>query len=746
MSIQNVVGFSLSLSVASVGIAQTDDTPAPEDTGLSAGLGIEEVIVTTRKRTERLQDAPLSVTAFTAEQIEQAGIEDLQDVAHLTPGLTFTSLFGSLNAAPVIRGVSTNIGEPNVGIFLDGVYQSSRATTDALLGSIERIEIAKGPQSALYGRNTFGGAINYITKRPADTLQGQVELTLGEDARTQLRGSVSGPLSNTWYYRVGASRSSFDGYFNNELNGDGLDDKETTLFAASLEARPTDTLEVVFRTGYETTNNGDYPLQFVPNNDVFVPSLNGNQAFSGELPNFESGFAVTPGMFEREQLNASLRIAKDFGNVTFTSITGFNDLDLENVVDNDYSAAPISLQRAATDQQEFSQEFRFSGSSDHLNWLIGVFYYDLSIDTVDDSRFLDPAVDTFFSPPAGALAVLGVGSTLLRNDETTENLALFGEIELALSAAWSVSLSGRFAIEEKTLETFVSNPHTGIVLADLTLDDDWDSFTPKMTLDYRIDNNKLIYTSVSKAIKAGGFNALVNVTDAERRYDQEESINYEIGAKTTWADGRLTINAAAFLIDWTDQIVRALGQSNAILNSNAGATTSKGAELELWARLSEHLSLRLGYAYTDAKYDEYIFAALARLGLDPDVSGVALQNVSKNQGSLTLQYRRPISANWNWSLRTDSSFRTEQCTLQSCNAVVGDSSITNIRTGFENDNWALTLWVRNVFDDDTPDSGVFLQNRVRAVEVLDGAGIQFFNALVTSTEPRTLGATARYRF
>ena len=721
---------------------------AQNDTSSESGASrpLEEITVTARKRTERLQDVPISISAFSASDIEEAGIEDIQDVAQLTPGLTWTALFGSAGS-PVIRGVSTNIGEPNVGFFVDGVYQSSRATMDALITSVERIEIAKGPQSALYGRNTFGGAINYITKRPSEALEGEVEVKVGNDGRQDIRAIVGGSLSDTVAARAGVSYRSFDGFYANELTGGDLNNQESILAALSLEARPSDTLDLVFRIGVEDTDNGDFAIQFVPNNSGFVPApLNGNQVFTGDLPGATSGFAVTPGFFARKNANASIRIEKDFDSVTLTSITGYNDLEIDSVTDNDYEAREISRQVTSNEQQEFSQEIRLSGSTDRTNWMAGVYYYELDSDLNDDSRFVDPSLDALFAPPAGPLAFLGIGSAALANNETTENLAVFGEVEFLLSEAWRLSLSARWADEEKTLDTYVDNPHTAFVLADLELGDDWQSFTPKVSLSYRPGDDVMVYGSVATAVKAGGFNALVNVTDAERRYDQEESLNYELGAKFSWASGRATTNVALFRIDWTDQIVRAIGASNAILNTNAGETTSQGIELEHVAKPTDNLDIRLGYAYTDSKYDSYIFGALANLGLDPDVSGIPLQNVSKHQANLTVQYTRPVNSSWDWRFRVDSSYRSEQCTVQTCDAVVGDATFTNLRAGLNSDTWDVELWVNNLFDEDTPLAAAFIQNRARGVDVLGGAGIQFFNAAVTSAQLRAYGITARYRF
>lgn len=735
--------FAFALLGTRIGVAQT---PAAQ-VASNAEPAISEIIVTARKRAEPLQDVPIAVTVLTAEEIEDAAIRNAEDIARLTPGLTWTALFGT-SGAPVIRGVSTNIGEANVGFFLDGVYQSSRAVMDTLLDGIERIEVAKGPQSALYGRNTFGGAINFITKPAPEAFEANVEATLGSDGRQEARAALGGPVSGkALAVRAGFAYTSFDGYFTNELTGDELDDRESILGSISLESRPSDDVKLVFRAGYETTDNGDYPLRFVPNNTGFFAPLNGNQVFRGELPSFDSGFAVTPGYFERDNLNLSFSVDASLGAHTFTSITGYNDLSIDNLNDNDFSAAVISQNRQQIDQSEWSQEFRLASDYEgRVNWIAGLYYYELESDLVDDNRFLSPGIDALFAPPMGPLRALGLGSVLLTNAETTENYAGFGSINIELTERVRLGLAARYSYEEKTLDTFNINPYSSLVLADLTLDDSWDSFTPEATLDFHLNRDAMLYARVAQATKSGGFNGLANVTDAERRYDQETSWNYELGVKSTWLDRRLTLNGALFYIDWKDQIVRALGASNAILNTNAGKTTSQGIEIELLARPIDNLDIRAGYAYTDAKYDEYIFGSLVNLGLDPDLSGVPLQNVSKNTANASLQFTAPVAAAFGWVTRLDVSYRSKQNAVQTGDAYVGESTRVDLRTGLESERWEAVLWGRNLTDDDAAASATFIGNRAAGVAVLGGAGIQFFNALVTAAEPRSYGVTLRYRF
>lgn len=297
----------------------------------------------------------------------------------------------------MIRGLSQTIGEPNVGFFVDGVYQQSRAAMDALLSNaVERVEITKGPQSALYGRNTFAGAINYVLKRPTNEFESAIEATVGSDALVDARGSLAGPIvEDKLFYRLGASWYSRDGYYKNDLTGDDLDDRRTGAASASLEWNP-GSVRVVLREAYESTDNGDAPQAFVTNNAVPAQAAGptfpaANQLFAGEMPAFER-FAFTPGGLERTNSLTSLAVEWDLGSVTFNSITGYNDLDVERKEDTDYEAREIRYQRTKVDDKEFSQELRLQSNGDgRVRWLAGVYYYDLDSRTHVDNRAVGEA-------------------------------------------------------------------------------------------------------------------------------------------------------------------------------------------------------------------------------------------------------------------------------------------------------------------------------------------------------------------
>lgn len=699
---------------------------------------VEEVVVTARRREETLREIPASVTAISAETIERAGVRNIEDVARMTPGVTFVSL-GSNFALPVIRGLSTNVGESNVGFFIDGVYQGSRSGMDRLLADVERIEVIKGPQVALYGRNAFGGAINVITRAPTNDFGFRGSVTAGEYGRLEGSAVVSGALvEDRLFARLGVSHAERDGFYTNTLTGDDLDHRRTTSLSGALVWRATETVSFDLRASWEDTANGDNPGYFTPNND---PNLfaGRSQIFLGEVPSKTSGFAVTPGGFDRESSLVSLTGQWDVSDrLRASSITAYSSLESQQRTDNDYGPASLSFQTQDTDLSAFSQEFRLDYTGDAIDWLVGLYYSDQEQTNVDLDYVTNPALE--------AALPASLRSTLLRNTETSEVLALFGSVTWRFAPDWSLDVAGRVFREEKTLDPFQASPYTGVVLTpNPALDLTEEHFTPSISLSWDATENLRLYGSVSRGVKTGGFNALANVTAAERYYDAETSWNYELGAKAALLDRRLYLNGALFRIDWEDQIVRALGTLGATLNANAGSTTSQGVELEVLARPAQGLSLTAGYTYTDASFDEYYYPSLQlSFGLNPVLDGKSLQYVSRHMFTASAEYQGVLANNWEWFVRGDLAYRSRQYGSTTNQFWVGDQTKVNLALGIEKDNWSLELWARNLLDDDTP--GMSIQQRNRGAVALPPAGQGIFQALAFAPEPRNAGVTLRFRY
>jgi iron complex outermembrane receptor protein len=724
----------------------------------------EEIVVTARKREEALQSVPLSISAFTEEVIENAGIDNVEDIATLTPGFTFAPLFGGGAATPVIRGQSTTIGEPNVGFFIDGVYQSSRAIMDASLGDVERVEVVKGPQSALYGRNTFGGAVNIISRAPSDDLEGRIEASYGEFNTQSIRGSISGPIApDNLYFRLAATHNQTDGYFTNSFTGGDLDTRETTVIAGMLEARPNHAVTVRVRLAHEDTQDGDDPIVFATNNAVPRDLTGGitpatNQIFRGELL-APTSFAVTPGHNNRDLWTSSLALDWDFGPVTLTAISGFNDLALDSAVDSDYAPVRARYTTTLTDLYEASQEIRLTSNGDGpFQWMFGGYYFKLHSDTHLEDFWGADAL-----PIASNLAIPGgirrqlLGGLINDLVEETESYSLFAQASYNLTDRLRVSAEARWTDETKRVNSTDRSQLTGLVTGTYVNERDFENVLPRFTLDFQATDDVLLYASAAQGEKVGGFNVVTvagAILPSERTYEPETAWNYEIGAKTSWYDGRLVLNGAVYYIDWSDQIVRALGATFATLNANAGETRVTGAEVEMRARPLEGLELGAGVAYTDSHYEDYTFGTLALLGLDPVLDGTRLQYVSDWQGYASVQYVRPITSSLDWFSRIDLTYQSDQSAVQTADAFTGDATLLNLRTGLDFNNVSFRIFANNVLEEDSAVVGVFVPSAAQhlswAQDILNGppttTGLQAFGAVVTARAPRTIGASISVRF
>lgn len=723
-----------------------------------------EILVTARKREEALQSVPIAISAFTEATIEAAGVDSVEEIAQMTPGFTFTPLFGGGAATPVIRGQSTTIGEPNVGFFLDGVYQSSRSLMDSILGDdIARVEIVKGPQSALYGRNTFGGAVNIISRAPDNELSGRGLVEAGDYGSFALRASVNFPLvEDKLFARLGVNYRKSDGYFTNSLNGQNLDERRSAIVSASIEARPSDTLSIRLRVANENTDDGDDPIVFAANNGrpanlAGPPFPPANQIFIGELKSPKI-FAVTPGHNDRNLTATSLSVDLDLGAATLTSISGHNDLKLDTAVDGDYSAVRARYTTSLTDLSELSQELRLTSNGDsRLSWLAGAYYFRLKSKSHLEDFWAADAL-----PFASNLALPGgvrrqlLGGLINDLQEKTENFAVFGQLGYKITDQLRVTAEGRWNTETKSVNSTDASQLTRLVTGTYVNRRKFQKFLPRFTLDYKASDGILLYASAAQAQKAGGFNVVTvsgGILDSERTYDPETAWSYELGAKTSWMDGRLTLNVAGYYIDWSDQIVRALGATFATLNTNAGQTTVKGVEVEMRARPAQGLDISAGVAYTDSAYDKYTFGTLALLGMNPVLDGTRLQFVSKWQANASVQYVVPLSSSISWFNRVDVSHLSDQSAVQTADATVGAVTNVNVRTGFDFNKISLRLFVNNLTKENAAPAAAFTPSAAQHLTWVQGAlglgprvGLEAFGGAVTARAPRTWGASLGFKF
>ena len=697
------------------------------------------ITVTATKRVELMQDVPIAISVVTAQDIESAGLTSAADLPMLVPGLTMIPVAGPAASNVVIRGLSTTIGEPNVSFFIDGVYIPSRNALNFMLAdNIERVEVAKGPQYALYGRNSFAGAVNFITKAPSNKQEGSISVGLGNYDRRDAKAVVSGPFSDgsSYHYRAGVARNDFGGFYRNELTGKKLDKTSARGAFLTLDGAPTDRLNGQFNLIYDGMRRRDFAQQFVSNNGGFVPSFNDNQQYFGDVPSLTHGFAVTPGHFDRDSILGSLKVNYDMDWATLTSVTSYNHLKLDYNYDSDYSAAQVAMAGTRGPETSISQDLRLvSPGSEHFDWLLGVYYYHLSNDHVDDNDYVGPAA------PLGTLTS--------DNREGTRSAALYGTATWHMTSQWDLGLAMRYTRETKSADaTTVSVPgSTALFNASRT----FTPFTPGLYLTYKPTRNSTFYASAVKAIKVGGFNTFTAngaIAPDERSYNSENSLNYELGAKFSLLDGRMLLDMDVYRINWRNQIVRTIGSMGALLNTNAGRTTSKGVEANLQYNANRNWGFKLGGTYNNAKYDEYVFPILAALGANPDLAGVRLQYAPRYTANLSVINTQPLQNGWTWSARLDGQYRSNMAAIQTATATIPAAALFNLNTSLDMGQFRVSFWVDNIFNNKDAPGAVFTGDPATTFQFAthQRPGIQLFQALVNAPVLRTFGVDFRYRF
>jgi len=731
---------------------------------------LEELTVTIRRMDEKLLDVPLAVTVFDASTIGHAGMRSLDDVAALTPGLTFSNVFGEMLPVPVIRGLAPTaiFQENNAGIFVDGVYVSGREGLNFSQLDLEKIEVVKGPQSAAYGRNTFAGAVLYTTARPTEQFEASAEAQYGSDNKVLGKLILSGPLgTDKLKGRAAFLYDSWDGSYRNHIPGGGPDigGYELTTFQGSLLLTPTDSFEALLGFYVSDDQIGPPAMTSVAANcedGALVNPMNpGFQNFCGELPAaVDDSLSVIPAAIgeDRDLVRGHLRLAWNFGGATLSSLTGYSSLQQSFFQDAAlsggentffaYQGPPFApfpdvpgfthtfptgllLIGPGSETEEISEELRFASTTDRaVRYQLGASYYSTETRSTDDgvaatqelpADYFDFCPCILTGPTTGiALGFAGdvfepwfnnplgdaIASVVLT--EETEAYALFGLMEIDLGERWTAHAEVRFTNEEKSFED---------VLLPRSDRDDWDIFTWRADLRYKPSDNTTLYAAIANGEKSGGFD--VESPGGQvvvQPFDPEKNVTYELGFKGASAGGRLQGDLAVYFIDWTDILIpQVFTEANGSpvtpfsLDINSGDASVVGAELSLAARLTGNFRALLGASWTDAEYDNALvgtFAGFPSYAPDGDISGNEVQRQSEWKGSLSLDYRAPLGRSFEWFTRGDLIYQGEQFADASNQTTVPEHTYFNARMGWESERYLVEFWALNLFEDDAP-TGAF---------------------------------------
>ncbi len=728
-------------------------------TGYSA---IPVVTVTTRKRAESVQDVPISIEAFSAQDIQRQNMVNVADLAVSTPGLSIEQQGSGGFITPVIRGMAQNVigtdqsYDNNVGIFVNGVYQSGRNAVDMDLIGIERIEVARGPQSALFGRSTFAGAINYIYAEPTDEFQADLSTTIGSDEDYGATLDISGPIDDVIKGRLSMGYRDFDGTFGNKAGGDNLQGYESKAMAGALVITPSDALTATLNILYSDRTN-DQDAQFLVGLNCGDNGMGTPTYYCGELDAVGDVDISGNGFAETEVEQYSLKLDYDAGDFTLTSLTAFTQTDYASVLDRDYGSLELgtglsldacsglgclppptvlrtdmgiqSYAHSAYETRDISQEFRISSADDGaLRWMAGVFLYKSETSTSTraslGNRQLGPgeSYTGFFAPPFLVDDPFTQSNPFNIFDADTKAWAIFGQVEYDLSDTLALTAEVRYTDEEKEAHITYN-----LFPVDEMFKRSFDYTSPRLTLSFTPTDNQLFYASLARGVRTGGINPRVTSIpadqDAERFFEPEDNWTAEIGSKTTLMDNRLQINTAIYYTEWEDMQLPALNSDlfgTHVTNVDGGADIW-GLEIDGTLVVNDNVSVSGGYAYTNPEFQSGTFDGsvitscgmgmgmdmICLAGIDSqgrpsiDVSGKTLGRTAEHQANLGLLLEGQLGdqgLSWYW--QSNINYQSENYARSINTLEYGERTLVNMRAAIYTDEFELALWGKNIFDEE----------------------------------------------
>jgi len=730
---------------------------------------IEVIEVTAQFRSQNIQTVPIAITSLGADDLEKSDITDAATVANFIPGMTFAE-FSPGQANISMRGInSTDDGaglDNSVALFLDGVYIGRGASINFDMFDIERIEVLRGPQGTLFGRNAIGGAISVVTAKPTDDFRAKVGVTVGNEGILRYQGLVNGALTDNVFGKFSVSHREHDGFVHNVLLNKDIKDEDTTSFRGQLNYQGSQS-EWLLSADYMDDDRDDMGR---------LPVVNGNQDYVGELKalnadgDFQSASPVD-GYSKRKASGISLTGSIDFDSGKFVSISAYrhaetdwqmavigaplitgagptyNFGDPSTVEDDIYGIDPID--DIVEDITTVSQEFRWvSNLAGPFNYTAGLFYLTEETERTEQWNI---SRNTY----AGEQHILG--NELSYGNNKTTSYAVYGQGNYAFNAQWDLTLGLRYTIDEKDYTTtgvncaldltgteFENMPECqgvggslGIISEAFTVDakESWNDFSPMANLKYQANDNLMFYTSVAKGFKSGGFAGSQGVKSAaDKPVEPETAINYELGFRGDFFDNTLRLNSTLFYTDYRDlQVVRfgpTVGSEfGTFQTKNLGSADIKGIEFEFNWNVTDEFNISGNYARLDSEVNGLTFETA---GGTVNGSGNPLRQAPENSYQLTLNYFAPIE-NGDLDFRLEYSYTDEQnMSLVDASAKLEETSLVNGRITWTTpeDDLSVALWVKNLTDE---------ANIVHIYQVGPGSiGIW--------GEPRTFGVSATYTF
>lgn len=738
-------------------------------------MAIEEVVVTAQKRSESLTDVPISIAAFTGEDIAKTGVRQMREVAEFVPNVTISE-GNDNNTAIRIRGVGAttrNIGfDTRVGVYVDGVYMGQSPAQNLDVFDLERVEIARGPQGTLYGKNTVAGAINLITNKPDDEYYVDVRGEYGNLDSHRVTAVANLPITDRLAARLSMSDHRRDGYVDNITTGTKFNERDGTAVRGQI-AWQGDRVDVNLAGDYLESKRTSFFGEAITDwsGNVYPdPAAPDDLEIANDFDNDE----------KREVWGVSATVNVDLGaDYSLTSITAWRDTWARRLQDTDHSPLDLLVVDYPDSYEQFTQELQlFSPEGGRLEWVAGLYYYDEDAVT-ERQPVVGEDIGVLLGALGSSLAPFGplfAGSTA----------GTFGEVD---TRSWAVYLNGTYALTERLTLGFgarytdekkevdyaligdvvdlgftqvptaalfsvaIGPVVNGQTVARYQDENDYDDFSPTVSLTYAINDDLNVYVKYSEAFKSGGFNVdfvSQQLFDNGIGFDPETVESYEIGLKGALFDERVRFSLIGFQMDFEDyqlnQFIELGNNLSAITIQNAAEVRSRGVEAEVSWLATPNLLLQAAVGTNDAEFRSFPGGGSARHpdGVGADLKGNKLPAAPELSLALAAQHNYPLGR-WNAELvtRIDWTYTDDYYTSEDNVRVarvgstipfgwVDDYSILNGRIGIESsDGWSVYLWGRNLLDED-----YVVSNES-----------DFFGTLTEFPgDPRTYGVELAYRF
>lgn len=674
---------------------------------------LEELIVTAKKREQNLQDVAMGVSLLSAKSISEAQIRNASELAYLLPTLNVQASSGPSTSSFNIRGIGTQAFspgvDPSVSTMLDGVVMGRSGMAFIEMVDIERVEVLRGPQGTLYGKNASGGVVHIITKDPTPELSGTVAATAIEDDEYRVDGSIAGPITDSLGYRLTGTKVDDSGYAKNFYTGDKVNDMDSYSVRGKLLWEVNEDLEFLLTSDYSKSDcdctvlsvrsilPGPSQQRLLEEQLPVVPSKH-NQDVNEDQPTFthlrSSGYSLTANW--------------NISDYTLTSISAYRDWESESIVDLDRGPTnPLALTFTVppkTEQNQFSQELRIASPiQDWGSYVLGAFYFEQD---VDDSN-------------TTTTALLGTPtSRQSRTDVSGKNAAVFGEVNFNIWQNWQLILGGRYTYDELEYHT-TADKSDGLIFpppGDFSDSLDEDDFSPKVSLQWDFSDASMVYGSYTSGYKGPAFDTTL-ITGGS--FVKPETSNaFETGYKSRWFDNSLFVNVAIFYAEYKDYQAQSAIDENpddmipgSIVLINAGEVSTQGVEIEFLSQPMDNWTISGGMAYVDATIEDYPEGNCSGgqrsrgecpLGFQ-DLSGGQLPYTPKWKLTLATDYtiqldNAPFNVILGANLRTQDDVLYElsqdEYTIQDAYTIV---DLRAVLAG-TNEGYRVTAFVKNVFD------------------------------------------------